>query len=125
MSDSWRIFGVLYLFTGGLFGIGWLADIIISISESKKVIQKPSIQTPTQINKQLRIYRIKQSSDHYGFERLKVNTYYEPIQDGLNALLVPDPTNKDFPYKVDIGNSDIVFKEMEYREINGLECFQV
>lgn len=122
--------GILYLLTGGLFGIGWLIDIFCSISDSKKAdavqtAPQPSKVTPSSTNKQLRTYRIKQSDLLQGFEKLQVNSHYEPIQEGIKTLRVPDPGNVEHPYKVNISNSDIVFKEMEYREVNGLECFQI
>lgn len=34
--------GILYLFTCGLFGIGWIVDIIMAISESNKSNKKDS-----------------------------------------------------------------------------------
>ena len=116
------ILGILYLFTLGLFGIGWLVDIICAFSDSKKPINN---QPYVQSNMQLRTYRVKQSDLLKGFEKLQVSSNYDPIQEGIKKLRVPDPNNTNHPYRIEISNSDIIFKEMDYRTVNGLECFQI
>lgn len=120
--------GILYFLTGGLFGIGWFVDVFCAIGDSKKADkaqinhpQQPQIQS----NRQLRTYRVKQSDLLQGFEKLQVSSNYDPIQEGIKTLRVPDPSNTEHPYRIELGNSDIVFREMEYREPNGLECFQM
>jgi TM2 domain-containing membrane protein YozV len=117
--------GILYFLTGGLFGIGWLVDVFAAIGDSKRADRKQIQQAQAPSNRQLRTYRVKQSDLLQGFEKLQVSSHYEPIQEGIKTLRVPDPNNTEHPYRIELGNSDIVFKEMEYREVNGLECFQM
>jgi hypothetical protein len=119
--------GILYLLTGGLFGIGWLIDVFCSIGDSRKADLAEKMQAKQQIssNKQLRAYRVKQSELLQGFEKLQVNSHYDPIQEDIKTLRVSDPSNAEHPYRIDLGNSDLVFKEMDYRDVNGLESFQI
>ena len=123
---------LLYFFTCGIFGFGWLIDIFSAIANSSKKKEEVASATRTQpqlqeapVKTPLRTYKIKQSDLLQGFEKLQVSSYYEPIQEGIKTLRVPDPSNESHPYKIDISNYDIVFKEMEYRSDDGLECFQV
>lgn len=116
--------GVLYLFTCGLFGIGWIIDIVKAVNEYKRpaaVSHAPS--------KTLRTYRVKQAPLSEGFEKLNTSTNYDPIQEGIKTLRKPNPKYKEgskaHPYIIDIGSDDLVFKEIEYRAVDGLECFQV
>ena len=110
--------GILYLFTGGICGIGWIIDIISALRESKVS------QSSAPAAKELRVYRIKQSASFDGFEQVRVSTNYDPIQEGIKAIRLPDPSDPKHPYKIDISGEDIVFKEMSYRAVDGLECFQ-
>lgn len=122
---------LLYFFTAGIFGIGWLVDIFCAISDSSKKKSMPTtIQSQPQlqqapVNKPLRTYTIRQADLLQGFEKLQVNTTYELVQDGIRTLRTPNPNNPTHPYTINIGNADIVFKEMEYRTQDGLECFQI
>lgn len=121
---------ILYFFTGGIFGIGWIVDIFCAIADSskkKEAISSDNVQQQLQhppVNKPLRTYRIRHTDLLQGYEKLQVSTSYEPVQDGIRTLRIPNPNNPTHPYTINIGN-EIVFKEMEYRTDNGLECFQV
>lgn len=121
---------ILYFLTGGIFGIGWLVDIFCSISDNSKkkdeitsAKMQPQMQLPP-VNKPLRTYRVRHTDLLQGYEKLQVSTSYEPVQDGIRTLRDPNPNNPTHPYNINIGN-EIVFKEMEYRTDNGLECFQI
>lgn len=121
---------ILYLFTCGLFGIGWLIDIICSISDLGKADTKQKTSQSQKTNeiyqgKTLRVFTIKQSDLLKGFEKLQVSSHYEPIQEDIKTLRIPDSSDQTHPYKIDLGDSDIEFREMEYRAENGLECFQI
>lgn len=122
---------LLYFFTCGIFGFGWLIDIFSAIANSSKKKEEVESATRTQpqlqeapVKTPLRTYKIKQSDLLQGFEKIQVNTTYELVQDGIRTLRTPNPNNPTHPYTINIGN-EIVFKEMEYRTQDGLECFQI
>lgn len=119
------LLGVIYLLSCGLCGVGWIIDIFCSISNSQKMDRQNQTMRNYSTGNNLRTYRVKQSDLLSGFEKVNVSTSYEPIQEGIKTLRLPNPNNTEHPYIIDIKNKDVIFKEMEYRNEGGLECFQI
>lgn len=95
--------GIIYLLTGGLFGIGWLIDIIIALIDFKKpyknnstiridvvgeAYKRDNIKSILSMNK---MYFLKNNAFIEQFPPEKKIYKYEYLK--TNALLVPEPNN--------------------------------
>lgn len=92
-----------------------LGSILKSITGNKSTSE-------TKQPESLRTYTIKQSKGYKGFERLDTSSHYDAIQKDIKKLVVSDPKNEEYPYKAQISDSDIVFKEIM---VDGLISLQI
>ena len=76
--------GLLYLFTGGLFGIGWFIDIILAITKLAKSTETTSISTNSNnvntITTNINTKQVSETKDINNFSNINRNAkYYDVI----------------------------------------------
>ncbi len=103
--------GVLYLLTGGLFGIGWIVDIILIASDkfednkstAHPVVPMPTQRTQTEPSGQAKTLHTKVAGvTHKNEDGENIQSILKTLNDSCNLILERDPKNPYDPNAIKV-----------------------